>query len=283
MVDETISIPADPPVTDDERAAFERDGAVCLRQRLDEHWLGHLRRGVENNMTHPGPYGQVVGASSDRGRFFQDYCNWPEIPEYRAFVLESPAAAIAGALMGAQRVQIFHEHVLVKEPGTSKATPWHHDMPYYCVQGQQTVSLWIALDPIPRDSSLMFVAGSHRWGQMYYPRRFEDGGNYAYDNGTYRAVPDIDGDPESYRVLAWDMEPGDMVAFHYLTLHGAPGNQGQDRRRAFSTRWLGDDARYITRPGETSPPFPEIGLTDGDPMREDWFPVVWERGSGYPA
>lgn len=283
MSDEITHVPADSPVTGDERAAFARDGAVCLRQRLDAHWLDSLRQGVERNMTAPGPYGQVVGAGEDRGRFFQDYCNWADIPEYRSFVLESPAAAIAGALMGARRVQLFHEHVLVKEPGTSKATPWHHDMPYYCVQGEQTVSLWLALDPIPKDAALMFVAGSHRWGHLYYPRRFEDGGNYAYDDGTYRTVPDIDGDPDAYRILAWDMEPGDMVAFHYLTLHAAPGNEGRHRRRAFSTRWLGDDARYLSRPGETSPPFPGIGLQDGDPMRTDWFPVAWERPAAQPA
>ena len=37
----------------------------------------------------------------------------------------------------------------------------------------------------------------------------------------------------------------------------------------------GDDARFAERPGATSPPYPGIGLKDGEPLREDWFPVVW--------
>jgi ectoine hydroxylase-related dioxygenase (phytanoyl-CoA dioxygenase family) len=270
-------------VTDRERADFQRDGAVCLRGRLDQGWIDALRRGVERNMAEPGPYGELVGAGHSSGKFFADYCNWPEIPEYRDFVLSSPAGAIAGELMGARRAQIFHEHVLVKEPGTSKATPWHHDMPYYCVEGTQTVSLWLALDPIPEAASLAFVAGSHQWGNLFYPRRFEDGSNYAYDDGRYAPVPDIEAEPERYRVLRWAMEPGDLVAFHFLTLHGAAGNTGTHRRRAFSTRWLGDDARYTERPAKTSPPFPGIGLTPGDPMREDWFPVVWSEAADRPA
>ncbi len=49
-------------------------------------------------------------------------------------------------------------------------------------------------------------------------------------------------------------------------------------RTGFATRWLGDDAGYAARPGLTSPPYPGIGLEDGEPLREDWFPVVWREG-----
>ena len=31
--------------------------------------------------------------------------------------------------------------------------------------------------------------------------------------------------------------------------------------------------------GQTSPPYPGIGLADGERMREAWFPVVWEAGN----
>jgi hypothetical protein len=48
-------------------------------------------------------------------------------------------------------------------------------------------------------------------------------------------------------------------------------------RRAFSTRWLGDDVTYCERPGETSPPYTDHGMRHGEPMREDWFPVLWRR------
>ena len=83
---------------------------------------------------------------------------------------------------------------------------------------------------------------------------------------------------DQHRILAWAMAPGDALAFHFLTLHAAPGNEGATRRRGFSTRWLGDDVRFTERPGVTSPPYPGIGLKDGDPLREDWFPVVWRAG-----
>ena len=86
--------------------------------------------------------------------------------------------------------------------------------------------------------------------------------------------------PEDYEILAWDLAPGDVIAFDFRTLHGTTAGRVRGRRRALSARWLGDDVTYCRRPGETSPPFPDIGLEDGERMREDWFPVVWRKDGG---
>ena len=41
--------------------------------------------------------------------------------------------------------------------------------------------------------------------------------------------------------LAWETEPGDAIAFHGRTIHGAPGNPCIHRhRRVLSLRWLGE-------------------------------------------
>ena len=71
------------------------------------------------------------------------------------------------------------------------------------------------------------------------------------------------------------MEPGDAIAFHYRTLHGAPANSSAERRRVTSVRWIGDDARFVKRPGMTSPSFPELKFEDGSPFEGDEFPVIY--------
>lgn len=265
---------SEPAIADAVIADFRRDGAVPLRGLFDHDWVERVREGITRNMAEPGPYARRYGAGG-KG-FFGDYCNWRRIPEYRDFVLDSPAPAIAARLMGATSVQFFHEHVLVKEPGCAEITPWHHDYPYYCVEAHMTVSIWLSLDPVSVAAAPRFVAGSHAWGRLFAPRYFKDGSEYEAD-GAYEPVPDIESDPDAYRVLRWALEPGDAVAFDFRTLHGAPGNPTSSRRRALSTRWLGEDARYAERPQTPSPPYPEmgIGLSPGDRMRTDWFPVTW--------
>jgi ectoine hydroxylase-related dioxygenase (phytanoyl-CoA dioxygenase family) len=164
--------------------------------------------------------------------------------------------------------------VLVKEPGTSKPTPWHQDGPYYFVEGEQTISFWSPLDPVT-DATLRLVAGSHKWPKPVLPTRWLKEDAFFPDEGAYIPVPDPDA--EGMTVLEWQMEPGDAVAFDYRTLHGARGNTSDRRRRAFSVRFLGDDARYVERPGRTSPPFPGHDMVPGQRLREDWFPTVWQR------
>ena len=184
-------------------------------------------------------------------------------------------AEIAAALMGSQTAKFFHEHTLVKQPGGSTVTPWHHDQPYYCVEGRQNVSLWIPLDPVAEAISLRCIRGSHRWDDEFSPTRFN--GSKLYSHSRFKELPDIDAHQEDYDIVSWALEPGDAVAFHFRTLHGAKGNSTARARRVFSARWVGDDATFADRGGVTSPPFPGLKLRDGEQLVADEFPQVWPR------
>jgi ectoine hydroxylase-related dioxygenase (phytanoyl-CoA dioxygenase family) len=260
-------------VTDEMVKAYQRDGAVLVKG-LFADWVAMLRVGVARNMAAPGQPMPTLKAG-EAGQFFDDYCNWQRIPEFAAVIRQSPAAAVAARLMRSSVVQLFHDHVLVKEPGTTKPTPWHSDGPYYFVDGRQTVSFWSPLDPV-REATLRCVAGSHLWPKDVLPTRWMAETNFYPGDHDYIPVPDPEA--EGMRILEWEMEPGDAVAFHFRTLHGARGNLAATRRRAFSLRLVGDDARYVDRPGPTSPPFPGHGMRAGERLREDWFPVLLGQG-----
>lgn len=261
-----------PLLTQADVETFQRDGVVCIRGLFGD-WVETLRAGIERNMAEPGPYAAENLKAGDTGRFFDDYCNWTRIPEFEEVVRHSPAAAVAGALMRSDRVQMFHDHVLVKEPGTSKPTPWHQDGPYYFVAGRQTVSFWSPVDPVT-EATLRCVAGSHLWPKPVLPTRWLNEDSFYPNEDDYIPVPDPDA--EGMEIREWDLAPGDAVAFNFGILHGARGNTAAARRRAFSLRLVGEDARYVERPGRTSPPFPGHDMQPGQRLREDWFPVLRE-------
>lgn len=275
------------PVTRHEIESFQRDGAVCLRQKFEQRWLDLIAEGSERNLAAPSEYAESLSTEGSSGRFFSDYCNWREIPAFREFVYHSPAAEIVARLMGSEQAIFYHDHLLIKEPGTQRETPWHHDQPYYPVNGRHMCSLWLPLDPVPLETSLQFVKGSHAWDRWFVPRKFATSKDYAIEEATageereriaFESVPDIEGHPEKYEILSWELNPGDCVVFHGLTLHGAAGNRSQTTaRRALSTRWFGDDARFAERPWEISPPITG-GLEPGDSMACETFPVIWEEG-----
>lgn len=256
-------------VTDEMREAYARDGVVLIKG-LWTDWVEVLRRGVEADMADP-TFQMVNLKPGEAGKFFDDYCSWQRIPEFRDAIFNSGVARVAAELMGSQGVQLFHDHVLVKEPGTTKPTPWHSDGPYYFVEGRQTVSFWSPLDPV-KEASLRCVAGSHLWEKDVLPTRWMAETSFYPGDHDYMPVPDPDA--EGMRVMEWEMEPGDAVAFNFRTLHGARGNISANRRRAFSLRLVGDDARYVERPGPCSPPFPGHGMQPGQRLRTDWFPEL---------
>jgi ectoine hydroxylase-related dioxygenase (phytanoyl-CoA dioxygenase family) len=256
---------------------YARDGAVCIRGAFTPDEVDLARRAIDGNLADLSP-GAKRASPDDDGAFVEDFCSWQRIVELEAFVRTSSAARIAGQVMASTAVRFFHDHVLVKEPGTSQRTPWHQDIPYYNVEGTQNVSMWIPVDPVARAVALEFVAGSHR-GPWFMPRSFLDEQAKWFPEGSLAELPDIDGDPERHPVIGWELGPGDVVCFHMQTLHRAAGNPGPGRRRVLSLRFLGDDMVHAPRPWTTSPEFPGLAdrLPAGAPLDDPLFPVLWSR------
>ncbi|MCZ6519459.1 MAG: phytanoyl-CoA dioxygenase family protein [Actinobacteria bacterium] len=255
---------------------YERDGAVCVRGAFSADEMDLARAAIDANMASLSPLAQRASRDDD-GAFVEDFRSWQRIPELEGFIRSTSAAAIAAELMGSDFVRLYHDHVLVREPGTSQRTPWHQDLPYYNVEGHQNVSMWIPVDAVERDSTLELIAGSHL-GPWYMPRSFLDEQAKWFEEGSLAELPDLSADPETYPVVGWALEPGDAVCFHMLTLHAARGT-GERARRVLSIRFLGDDMVHAPRSWTTSPPFPglEDELPAGAPLDHPLFPVLWTR------
>ncbi|MGC6517792.1 MAG: phytanoyl-CoA dioxygenase family protein [Candidatus Puniceispirillaceae bacterium] len=260
-------------ITNKHISDFQADGAVYIKGLFQE-WVPLIEKAIEKNMANPGPYAAENLLKGEKGRFFDDYCNWQSISELQEIMAHSPAPQAAAKLMRSDKVQFFHDHILVKEPGTAKATPWHQDAPYYFVEGRQTISFWIPIDPV-KEATLRCIKGSHKWDKLVLPTRWLKEDNFYPDNEAFLPVPDPDAEPDRYEILEWEMSPGDAIAFDFRSVHGAKGNLASTRRRALSLRYIGDDAAYVSRPGRTSPPFPDHGMIQGQRLRDDWFPYVW--------
>jgi len=250
---------------------FQRDGAVCVRGAFSSEMIDRATEAIEEILASLSPLARRASPEDD-GAFIEDFCNWQRIAALESFIRTSPAASIAADLMASSTVRLFHDHVLVKEPGTKQRTRWHQDLPYYNIVGSQHVSMWLPVDPVPRSSSLEFIAGSHT-GPWYLPRTFLDEQAKWFPEGTLAELPDFD-DRDRWPVVGWELEPGDAIFFNMLTAHGAGGVDGPNRRRVLSVRFLGDDIVHAPRPWTTSPPFEGLDIPAGGPMDDERFPVL---------
>jgi ectoine hydroxylase-related dioxygenase (phytanoyl-CoA dioxygenase family) len=262
-------------VSPDDIEAYRREGFVVLRGVIPADTLSRLESGVEANMAAPSKWSNDYTPEDFGGRFFDDYVNWQQIPAFHDAALAEELPQIAGALMGTASPRFFHEHVLVKEPGTATPTPWHHDDPYYGIDGMDNVSLWVPLDAAPTSVTLRCLRGSHQIPRRFIPNKFVDDSPYVAEANGFELFPTVEELESLGDTVVCEAEPGDVVAFHFRTLHSAPGTSNHaSRRRIISFRYIGDDVRWATRPWKTSPPFEPEGLNDGDVLDEKRFPTI---------
>ena len=251
---------------------------MVLRGLLTPAEVAVLGRGIETNLQTPSPRAVIASTPDDPGFFIEDFCNWTGNDDYRTIMVASALPEAAALLTESDVIRLYHDHMLTKEPSTRQRTPWHQDQPYYNVDGHQNVSFWIPVDPVRRSSTLEFIAGSHL-GRWLMPRTFLDKQAKWFPEGSLGDLPDIDANRNGFNIIGWELEPGDVVAFHMLTLHASAGVDPDRRRRVFSARYLGDDMRHAPREWKTSPDFP--GLVDtlppGAPLDDPRFPVVWPK------
>ncbi len=277
-------------ITCDEIAAYHRDGVVLLPRMFDGEWIDLLKQGLVANCNDPTGRSRVWDRDASGRTMFYDSQAWQRIEEYRQFIFGSPAAHIAGQVMGSARINFYFDAVFVRSPGSQFATPWHQDEPYWSVEGYDTCTIWMPLVRVKRENALAYVPGSHRLDSVFYQYNFGDlnpDGKTGIDQVDFSGVtdlafPDINADPEGFGVVSWDMQPGDCVAFNSRIMHGGSGKLEDDcELRVFTTKWLGDDVRIKFRDYGMDPDHSAImtehGLKPGDRPGTDLYPQVWPR------
>ncbi|MGD9741099.1 MAG: phytanoyl-CoA dioxygenase family protein [Dongiaceae bacterium] len=264
-------------VTPEQIAAYETDGAVLLPQVADPHWIERCRAGIERAL--------VDDASDAASAYFLRLRVWEKDPDLRDFCLKSPVPAIAAQLLQSDKINMLYDQVFVKEPGTDAPTPWHNDQPYWPVRGSQVVTLWVAFDPVTLENGgLEFIRGSHKLAKWYRPYTSDDDGNvteqfHGDDDDKYEDLPDFDAERDKHDLLSWEMKPGDAIAFHAFTVHGARGNRRRDtRRRAYAIRMTGREVRYYG--GKVWNQYiMNPALKTGDPLDSAQYPVLFGPGA----
>jgi ectoine hydroxylase-related dioxygenase (phytanoyl-CoA dioxygenase family) len=264
-------------VSDEAVEAYRRDGAVMLKGVLDGRWLEVLAQGIALNRAEPSKrkLDWVKDEAAGESLLF-DAMTVAHNPHYERYMLHSPIGPIAARMLGSPTALAFYVSVFIRSAGTKSRTPWHQDQTYWSAEGRQALSIWTSLDPVPEGTALEFVRGSHLWDRPLARPHFGQqnlGGVMDIEGLDAMPIPDFSGiDRDRYEFVSWAMEPGDVVIFHGMTVHGGSGSLPAGlARRSISAQWLGEDARITDRLGGCDP---------------DWLPELAEQGlaiGDYPA
>lgn len=261
-------------------AAYRNDGVVCLRGAFGPDWLAVIEEGVAQFLAlrpdGDGADNVVVQREGDEGAFRYATMMWRTLEPFRRVIFESHAPDLFGSLLETATLNLYYDFLLIKQPRCRSAvTPWHQDQSYYCIDGTKIANCWTALDPIPAETALRFVRGSHLPGQVYRAIHFDPAREYPGTLKDRPLPPAFDDDP-GVTILSCEMEPGDALVWNSRTFHSAPGNTLDRRRAALSLNFAGDDAVYFDMPQEPDPPYRGEGLVHGGPITCESFPRLRE-------
>ncbi len=255
-------------------ADYRTHGVVHVRQALGADWIARLAEATDQALATSPDDAEIYEGTRANPLSYGELQIWKRLDTFQAAIHEGTLARIAADCMGSPTTRFYYDQLLVKEPGSARRTPWHQDIPYWKVSGNQICSIWLALDRIPGSAALEFVRGSHGWGE-HNPQHFLDAS--PYEGTGLAALPDIEGNRAAYDIVAFDLAPGDAILFHAAIVHGAPPAGPGGRRRAWSTRWLGADAVFTDKPGERAFPADDTGQTPGRPYSGPDYPLIHRR------
>jgi hypothetical protein len=229
--------------------AYRRDGVIRIPGALDKENLAIARGLFDWSRAHPSESGWNPDMQGDGETAFIDTHNRAARSLYSEILRKSDIPAIAAMVMGVDRLWFLGEQLFIKHGRKgSSATPWHQDSDLL-IDATGAMGMWMAFESLDVESGLSFIRGSHL-GPCYNPLvPAEDGGppRFLYPkNLDLEPFPDIDADRGKFDIVTFPYEPGDVILFHHLTIHGgAPVPAGG--RNTLCLRFVGPDVLYDDR------------------------------------
>jgi hypothetical protein len=264
------SLNSDYDLPADAIAGFRSNGHVFLPTVLPGEDVPPCREAIAHASRDYGQKQDLPLEERDTyGKAFLQHLNlWPHDAAVQRFVLAKRFGGIAAKLMGVDRVRIYHDQALCKEPGGGP-TPWHQDHYYWPVDSEHTVTMWMPLVDIDADMGMLtFASRSHLDGYL----------------GTLPISDESDAvfqkfvDESGFEIVRQQrMAAGDATFHSGWNLHSAPGNRSDRMREVMTVIYIADGAR-VTEPinenqkADLASWLP--GLQVGDAVGSDLNPLV---------
>ncbi|MCA1654073.1 MAG: phytanoyl-CoA dioxygenase family protein [Sphingomicrobium sp.] len=232
----TAELDAPYPLTSEQIGCYAEHGYIKLKQVLSPALIEQFRGIIGDHVAQRAVAAAPLVERSTYGKAFLQIGNlWTESETIRTFVFGKRLARIAAELIGATGVRIYHDQALYKEAGGG-ITPWHADQYYWPVSSDKIVTVWIPLQPTPRDMGpLCFSEKSHRF-QLGRDLEISDESEL-----TLRQALD------RFRVENGGFDLGE-VSFHAgWTFHRAGANRSERPREVMTIIFM-DEAMRLAEP-----------------------------------
>jgi ectoine hydroxylase-related dioxygenase (phytanoyl-CoA dioxygenase family) len=239
-------------ITDEQMAAYRRDGFVRLRSMLTRSEAARFADAAVRAQ-------QRIADFHGKATFAQLLSVWQDDDVLRELTLHPRLARSATQLAGVP-LRLWHDQLLIKAPHNGAATHFHQDAPYWPHMGcRHALSAWVALVDVPVEKGCMtFLPGS----QDHVGLRPQD---LTEPGDLFTVAPDL----RWHERVTLPLRAGDCTFHNSCTAHTAGANETDDPRIAHVVVYLAAETRYDGRSHPISDP---LALPVGEPLEHPMFP-----------
>jgi ectoine hydroxylase-related dioxygenase (phytanoyl-CoA dioxygenase family) len=216
-------------------SAYQQKGYALIRNLATQDEIAHYRPLILDAVKKLNPESRKMEDRDTYGKAFLQTMNlWEADAKVKEFTLAKKFASVAAQLMGVNRVRLYHDQALFKEPGGG-FTPWHQDQYYWPLATKSTITLWMPLIDITTDMGMLtFAGGSHKDGLVK---------NLEISDESEKELDEHVAE-KGYPVFMPDqMQAGDATFHAGLILHKAPGNSSKIMREVMTIIYYEDGAK----------------------------------------
>lgn len=234
-----------PVLTRSQLDQYEADGFITIPGVLDADLVARLTATTERLLAEGSRL-------TERTRHYDlEATHTPEAPRVRRIAsptelddvyleaaFESILGDIAADLVGGP-VKFYHSKINFKLPRGGAEIGWHQDWPVFPHTNANLVAISVPLNPSRANNGcLQTVPGTHKLG----PRSHWHEGKYLLNCNASMT------EEELRRAVYSEVDPGDVVAHHGLSLHSSSQNSSDELRTTYIIQYAAADAFAYTAP-----------------------------------
>lgn len=252
-------------LTDETVASYRENGFVHMPGIIAEDEIAPFYDAIQ-------AFSEGMRARTDEHKMVRDHdvftqlVNfWPENEAIRRLTFHPNIGAVAEKLAGV-KLRLWHDHVLIKQPGRSRSTSFHQDRPFWPHDhADNSLSAWVALCDVPVERGCMsFIPGSHRYTDLP-PQSTRD------ENVLFDTCPELRWEPR----VTVPLKAGDCTFHHSRCAHMASPNSTDEPRLAHVIIFTDVTTTYSGKAHVVTDP---LKLAVGDQLDGELFPPVARFG-----
>jgi ectoine hydroxylase-related dioxygenase (phytanoyl-CoA dioxygenase family) len=232
-------------LSDAQLAEYRKTGYLAIRNAFSQDLLKRLIATTERL------YAEGARLTQKTKHFDLEATHTPESPRIRRIAsptelddvyietaFESVLGDIAADLIGGP-VKFYHSKINFKLPHGGAEIGWHQDWPVFPHTNTNLLAISVPLNPSRAGNGcLQTIPGTHKFG----PRSHWHEGKYLLNCNASMTEEDF------REVVNNELDPGDIVAHHGLSLHGSSQNRSDELRTTYIIQYAAADAFAYTAP-----------------------------------